>query len=898
MSLTRFFRRARWDAERARELESYVEIETEENVARGLPPDEARQAALRKIGNRTLVREDIYQMNTVTLIDNAWRDLKYGARVLRLNPGFAIVAVLSLALGVGANTAIFQLLEAVQFRLLPVRDPQQLVEIVIPSGHRWGQVTGRRAQMTNALWEEIRARHDSFSGVLAWGVTSFDLAREGESRLIDGLWVSGSFFDVLGVPAAAGRVIVNEDDVRGCGSPAAVISYPFWQREYGGAASVLGRTIHLDGHPFSIVGITPASFSGVEVGRTFDVAVPICAEALVEPIQNSLGKKYAWWLDVMGRLKPGATLAGANAELSAMSPAVFAATAAPQYPPENAKEYLAFRLTAEPAGTGVSYLRGRYERPLWLLLGIAGFVLLVACANLANLMLARASAREREIAVRLAIGASRWRLVRQLLAESVLVSAIGAVLGVVVARSVSAFLVSFISTDSARLFFDLDTNWRVLAFATALAVATCVLFGLAPAVRATRQSAAAAMKAGARGTSDSRERFGLRRALVCAQVALSFVLIVGAMLFVGTVRNLSTLDPGFRYDAVLVADFDTRAARVAPDHQPEFQRQLRDRVTAIPGVEGVADALIEPASGSVWNDRVIVDGVKQQKISNENHVSPGFFKLLETPLLAGRDFDERDVPGAPMVAIVNESFADTYFHRKDAIGRTFRFEVSPGAPDPTYQIVGIVRNTKYSGLREDLGPVAYFPEAQMPEPDPQLAGVIVLVRSRLPLSSLSASITAAARDVSPAMLVRYRSLTDDIRQSFLRERLVATLSAFFGVLAVLLAVIGLYGVMSYMVARRRNEIGIRMALGADPGDVTRMVMRDAMKLLAAGLAAGILLALASAQTAKALLFGVTATDPATLALAAVTLGGVAAAASYLPAWRASRLSPTQALREE
>jgi predicted permease len=370
------------------------------------------------------------------------------------------------------------------------------------------------------------------------------------------------------------------------------------------------------------------------------------------------------------------------------------------------------------------------------------------------------------------------------------------------------------------------------------------------------------------------------------------------MLFVGTVRNLSTLDPGFRYDAVLVADFDTRAARVAPDHQPEFQRQLRDRVTAIPGVEGVADALIEPASGSVWNDRVIVDGVKQQKISNENHVSPGFFKLLETPLLAGRDFDERDVPGAPMVAIVNESFADTYFHRKDAIGRTFRFEVSPGAPDPTYQIVGIVRNTKYSGLREDLGPVAYFPEAQMPEPDPQLAGVIVLVRSRLPLSSLSASITAAARDVSPAMLVRYRSLTDDIRQSFLRERLVATLSAFFGVLAVLLAVIGLYGVMSYMVARRRNEIGIRMALGADPGDVTRMVMRDAMKLLAAGLAAGILLALASAQTAKALLFGVTATDPATLALAAVTLGGVAAAASYLPAWRASRLSPTQALREE
>ena len=898
MTVKRFFRRARWDAERARELDSYVDIETDENIARGLPPDEARLAALRKIGNRTLVREDIYQMNTVTLVDNAWRDLKYGARLLRLNPAFALVAILSLALGVGANTAIFQLLDAVQFRLLPVKDPQQLVEIVIPQGHRWGSVTGRRAQMTNALWEQIRDRHEPFSGVFAWGVTGFDLSRSGESRLIGGLWVSGSFFDVLGVRAEAGRVITNEDDVRGCGSPAAVISYAFWQREYGGAASALGSTIHLDGHPFSIVGITPASFSGVEVGRSFDVAVPICAEAMVEPVQNSIDKRFAWWLDVMGRLKPGVSIAQANAALNAMSPSTFAATVAPQLPPDNAKEYLAYTLTAEPAGTGVSYLRGRYQRPLWLLLGIAGLVLLIACANLANLMLARASAREREIAVRLAIGASRGRLIRQLLAESVLVAVIGAALGVVVAQSLSRFLVRFISTDSARLFFDLGTDWRVLGFAAALAAATCVLFGLAPAIRATRQSAAAAMKAGARGSSDSRERFGLRRTLVCAQVALSFVLIVGALLFVGTVRNLSTVDPGFRYDDVLIADFDTRAAKVPPDRQPEFQRQIRNRIAAIPGVEGIAGALIEPASGSAWNDRVIVDGTPQQKITNENHVSPGFFKLLETPLLAGRDFDERDLPGAPMVAIVNESFADTYFHTRDAIGRTFRLQASPGAPDPTYQIVGIVRNTKYLSLREDLGPVAYFPEAQMPEPDPQLAEVMVFVRSRLPQSSLSAAITAAARDVSPAMLVSYRALTTDIRQSFLRERLVATLSAFFGGLAVLLAVIGLYGVMSYMVARRRNEIGIRMALGADAGSVKRMVMRDAIVLVGIGLAVGIVLALASAQTAKVLLFGVTPTDPATLALAAAALAGVAALASYLPAWRASRLSPTQALHEE
>ena len=902
MGIKRFFRRSRWDAERARELDSYVAIETDDNIARGMAPDEARLAALRRIGNRTLVREDIYQMNTIALVDNAWRDLKYGARLLRLNPGFAVVAILSLALGIGANTAIFQLLDAVEFRLLPVKAPEQLAEIRIPAKSRWGQVTGRRAEMTNAVWEQIRERHpDSFSGLFAWGVTRFDLSRSGESRLIDGLWVSGEFFDVLGVQAAAGRVLTREDDVRGCGAPAAVISYAFWQREYGGAASTLGSTIHLDGHPFPIVGIAASDFSGVEVGRSFDVAVPICAEPTIEPAQNSVDKKYAYWLDVMGRLKPGATLARATAELNAMSPAVFAATLPPQLPPKDAKTYVEYTMLAEPAGTGVSYLRGQYQQPLWILLGVAGLVLLIACANLANLMLARASAREREIAVRLAIGASRGRLVRQLLAESVLVAAIGAALGVAVAQSLSRFLVGFISTDTSRLFFDLGTDWRVLGFACVLGAATCVLFGLTPAIRATRQSAAAAMKAGSRGSSDSRERFGLRRVLVAAQVAMSFVLIVGALLFVRTVRNLATLDPGFRHAGIVIADFDVRAAKVPPGRQPEFVRGLRARIAAIPGVDSVADAFIEPASGSVWNDRVIIDGVTHQSSTNENHVSPGFFRILGTPILAGRDFDERDVPGAPMVAIVNEAFAEKYFQAKNVIGRTFKFQVSPGDPDPTYQIVGIVQNTKYTNLREPLGPVAYFPSAQIPTPDATLAGVMLLVRSRLAASSpstLSASITAAARDVHPSILVNYRTLTGDLQRSFLRERLMATLSAFFGVLAVLLAVIGLYGVMSYMVERRRNEIGIRMALGADSRDVTRMVMRDAATLLAFGLAIGVVLSLASAQAAKTLLFGVTATDPATLTIAAIALGSVAIAASYLPAWRASRLAPTEALRQE
>ena len=897
MAWARFFRRGSWDDERAKELEAYLAIEIDENIARGMTPIDARDAARRKLGNMTAIREEIYQMNTLAWLDSGWRDLRHGARLLRLNPSFAIVAILSLALGVGANTAIFQLLDAMQFRALPVKDPQQLVEIQNISKRRFGSATGRRAQLTNALWEQIRDQQHAFSGAFAWGVNRFDLSTEGESRFVDGLWVSGEFFDVLGVRPIAGRVFSRRDDVPGCGSPGAVISYAFWQREYGGAASAVGRTVRLDGHPFEIVGVTPASFFGVEVGRSFDVAVPICAEPIVEPARNAVAKRHYWWLDVIGRLRPDSTIAKAAADLATISPAVFGATVAPAFPPDAAKEFLAMKLEASPAGSGVTYLRGQYQQPLWILLAVAALVLLIACANLANLMLARATARQREIAVRLAIGASRARIVRQLLAESLLIAAIGAALGVLLAQSLSRFLVAFISTEGSRLVFDLGTDWRVLAFTCALAGSTCLLFGLAPAIRVTRQSAALVMKAG-RGLTDPRERFGLRRVLVSVQVALSLVLIVGALLFIRTVQNLATVDPGFRQSDVLIAEFDTRAARVPPVRQPQFERELRARIAVIPGVETVADAAIEPLSGRVWNDRVVIDGVVQQTITNENHVSPGFFRTLGTPLVAGRDFDERDTAGAPWVAIVNQAFADQILKTTQPIGRAFKLQVSPGDLDPIYEVVGVVRNTKYNDLRGPLGPIAYFPEAQLSDPDPALTEVQMLVRSRIATPALTAAITAAARDVNPSMRVSYRVLSDDIQQSFLRERLMATLSGFFGGLAALLATIGLYGVMSYMVARRKNEIGIRMALGADPGDVVRMVMREAGVLLAAGVVVGLVLAIAAARATTALLFGLHPGDPATLAMAAGGLGLVAMLASYLPALRASRLEPTEALREE
>jgi predicted permease len=480
--------------------------------------------------------------------------------------------------------------------------------------------------------------------------------------------------------------------------------------------------------------------------------------------------------------------------------------------------------------------------------------------------------------------------------ESLLVAALGAALGVLVAGSLSGFLVAYMSTGSSRLFFDLSTDWRVLGFTSALAALACLLFGLAPAVRATRQTALSAIRT--RGATDNRERFGLRRALVAVQVALSLVLIVSSLLFVRTARNLASVNPGFRMQDILIADFDTHAAIVPPADQPRFERELRERIAAIPGVQAVADASIEPLVGSIWNDRVVIGGAVIQTVTNENHVSPGFFRVFDIPILAGRDFTEGDVPGTPWVAIVNQAFAEKILNTTQPIGRSFKLEVPHGEPDPAYEVIGVVPNTKYGDVRESIGPIAYFPEAQMPTPDASLSEVQVFVRTNLPQSAISPSITAAGRAMNPSTLVSYRLLLADTEQTFLRERLMATLSGFFAGLALLLATIGLYGVMSYIVARRRNEIGIRLALGADTARVMRMIMREASVLLIAGLAAGAILAVAAARTTATLLYDVRPFDPTTLAAAVAGLALVGYAASWLPARRASRLHPTIALREE
>jgi putative ABC transport system permease protein len=708
------------------------------------------------------------------------------------------------------------------------------------------------------------------------------------------VWATGGFFNTLGVRPVAGRLFTEADDRPGCASPPAVISYAFWQSEYGGSPSAIGRALTLDGHPYDIVGVTPPAFFGVEVGRAFDVAVPLCAERLTRGSRSALDRKDAWWLGAIGRLKPGWSLDKATAHLTAISAPIFKETL-PNYRPEDAQRYLAYRLGAFPAATGVSSLRNMYSTPLLLLLGTAALVLLIACANLANLMLARATAREREIAVRMALGASRPRIVRQLLAESFLLATAGAGAGALMAQWLARVLVASLTTAGDRVTVDLTSDARVFAFVALLGAAACVIFGLIPAIRATGTHPGAAMKAGSRGSTDTRERFGLRRALVVVQVSVSVVLVVGALLFVRSFRNLVTLDAGFSQENLLVAVLDFRRTGLAEDRLRLELDGLLERLRGVPGVEGAAQVRNVPLGGSFSNRNVVVDGVTRTEDVNYNSISDGYFATLRAPLLAGRTFDRRDTAAASRVTIVTESFARVFFKGQNPIGRTFQIAEAPGRPRPNYTIVGLARDSKYNDLHPAFEPLMYVPVAQ---DDLALTTARLVVRSGAALPTVTAAISALARELHPATVLRFRTMESQVRDGLLTERLMATLSGLFGGLAALIAMIGLYGVMSYWVARRRHEIGIRMALGADRREVVGMVMREAAVLLAAGLAVGVVSALAAARAASTLLFGLKPHDPSTVLMAVAFLSGVAAVASYLPARRAVRVEPVTALRDE
>lgn len=833
-------------------------------------------------------------------LDTLMHDVSYTLRQLRRSPGFTLVAVASLALGIGANTAIFELVEAIRLRRLPVKDPQTLANLEFaPKSSKSGWFSTRSAELTFSQWDEIRRQQEAFQPVMAWSAARFNLAPGGEVRWAEGLYVSGDFFNVLGVAPHLGRTLTLEDDTAACSDPGAVISYSFWQGEFGGDRNVIGRKVTLDGHALPVVGVTPPAFFGVEVGRQYDVAIPLCADrVLSEDQKGRIPVRHAWWLSMMGRLKPGWTLQKADAHLKTISRPIMQASLPPVYKPDQVKRYLENKLAAIPGATGVSNLREDAERPLWLLLATTGLVLLIACANLANLLLARASVRERELAVRLAIGASRWRLIRQLLVESFALAAAGALIGAVLAQTLSKGLVAFMTNENERLFLTVGLNWTVLGFTAGLAVLTCLLFGLLPAFRATSLAPAAVIRSGGRSITAGPERFSLRRLLVATQVAFSLVLLVGALLFARSLQKLVATEPGFRAEGVIVLSTDISRTQVPQERRQELYRELLSRLKTQPGVVAVAQTWIAPISGSGWNNEIGPDNTaaaSSGKLSWFNSVGPGYFQTLGTQLIAGRDFDDRDTINSPRVAVVNEEFARKFFGTTNVVGRTFHMEAQAGKPEPVYQIAGVVKNTKYYDLREDARAIGFVAVTQDKEPR---AGTSYVVRIQGSPSQVINAIKGAVAQVNRSIDVEFRMLSTQVKDSLLRERIMATLSGGFALLAGLLAMLGLYGVVAYMVTRRRNEIGVRIALGADKGRVIRLVLRETAILLAFGLGVGIVFSVWMGRAATSLLFGVKPWDPLSLGASIAVLGAVGFLASYGPARRAAALQPMMSLRDE
>jgi predicted permease len=833
------------------------------------------------------------------------RDLRLAVRALKSTPVVSFVAVLSLALGIGANTAMFSIVNSLLLRALPVKVPQELALLT-------DNAARGITSWTNSIWEQIRQRREVFDGVFAWSTMRFNLAAGGETEFADGIWASGSMFETLGVPAMLGRTFTEADDARGGGpdGPVTVISYAFWQRRFGGAADAIGKTLEIERIPYTIIGVTPADFFGPDVGRAFDIAIPIGTEPLIRGKESALDQKWWWWLTVMARLKPGQSIEAGTAALRGLQPQIREG-ALPDGPPGAVADYLKEKFTLVAAGTGNSSLRRRYERPLLTILFVVALVLLIACANIANLLLARATARRHEWSVRLALGASRWRLGRQLLTESLILAGAGAALGIVVAQWGSRLLVSQLSTQTNTVFLDLALDWRVLAFTSAVTIVTALLFGTAPALRATRAAPAYALRASA-GQARSPVIYGLPRrslgegwasGLVVAQVALSLVLVVAAGLFVRTFGSLARLHLGFDRDRVLLVSVNAQRTDVpAADRLPLWER-LRQRVLAVPGVSAAAVSFMTPVTGGVWNLPVleVSGGVPlsgRQRVSNFNAVTPGWFTTFGTPILAGRDFNDGDRKNAPSVILVNEAFAKRFLNGANPIGHTVILGIGD-RPAPPREVVGLVADAVYRALREPVPATMYIPVAQFDDSrQPAPPAVIINVRAANGSPALlTRSVGAAIGDVNRDLALTYRLLADQVDASLTQERIVAMLSGFFGALALLLAGLGLYGVTSYAVTRRRAEIGIRMALGAAPGGVVRLVLSRVALLVGTGVLVGAGASVWLSKYVATLLYGLEPRDPVTLAGAAVTLAAVGALAGWLPAHRASRIDPAQVLRD-
>jgi predicted permease len=803
-------------------------------------------------------------------------------RALRASSMTSVLAILSLALGIGANAALFSLLNGLLLKPLPVREPDRLALL---SDGSW----------TNQIWEQIRDRGgEMFAGAFAWSADRFDLSRGGQTEFVDGLYASGRMFDVLGIAAQRGRLLSAADDAReGAGAAVAVISDAFWKRRYGGASDVIGQTLTLEHVPFEIVGITPAGFFGPDVGRTADVMVPLASERLIRGTESFLDRRSAWWLEIMVRLAPHQSLEQATAALRSLQPGIRDATMPPQYPAPARERYLRNSFTLLSAATGHSDIRSRYRTPLITLMAVAALVLVIACANVANLLLGRATSRRREVSIRLALGSTRWRVASGMLAESLLLAGTGAVAGIALALAASRFLIHQLSTWRTTVSVDVALDWRLVTFAVAVTFVTAIGFGVAPALGLASVSPHDAMREAGRGVAGDR-RVGVRGALVAAQIGLSLVLLVAAGLFLRTFVALNQAPLGLSTRDLTIVDMNLQRVQVEPDRRAALISRLRDAAAGVPGVARVSAAMITPLSGRGWNTS-IGRGLfeSKERLSWMNAVSPGWFDTVGARLIAGRDFAAQDRAGGVRTTIVNQTFARRFLGSGPLVGQTV--ETGEGDHMTRYDVVGVVTDTTYRSPREGMVPTMFVPIGQTERIPPSMSLIVQTTSGSTSevLHRVGSTLTGEA----PNLAFTLRSFDELVAATMTQERLVAMLSAAFGALAVILAAIGLYGVMSYAVTRQRSDFGVRMALGASPRRILHLVLQRAGLLLGAGLIMGLVLTIWAAGYVRTLLFEVEPRDTATLIAAATLLLTVGFAAAAVPAWRASRIDPAKVLRE-
>lgn len=812
-------------------------------------------------------------------------DVRDAVRSLRATPIVTVAAILSLALGIGANTALFSILYSLVLKPLPIEEPERLAVLV---GDGW----------TNPIWEQIRERRSElFDGAFAWAPERFNLAASGPADPVHGGYVSGSLFPTLGLHARIGRLLTPEDDVRGGGRDgyAAVVSHRFWQHRLGGGEDVVGRRLTLDKVSFTIVGVVPERFDGPEIGQRMDVFLPLAAEAAIRGPESTLDGRSSWWLQIMVRLRQGQSVTAASAALNRSLPAIRDATLPSGISAERRARYLSGPFVLTGAASGVSSLRNRFAQPLTIIMIVVGAVLLIACANIANLMLARAASRRHEMTVRLALGASRMRLGCQLFVESLLLAIAGAVAGLALARFGAALLVRQLGSGTSAVTLDLSTDWRVLGFTAAVALSATILFGLAPALGLGRLRASEVLKEQSRSVTGDR-RLGLRNLLVVAQVALSFALVAGAGLFVRTFTTLMTVPLGFDPDKLLIVSVDARQTDSSAATELALFQRVASAAAGAPGVSRASLSFMTPMSGRGWNSRIELTGGPvlsgRDQVTWVNAVAPGWFETLGMRILAGRDFTESDVAGSERVAVVNEAFLRRFAGGRAPLGQRMKV-MGPGSPQETI-IVGVVNDAVYRTARAGVVPTMYLP---MTQGGPFGSGFSIVARLGAERHEAERRIAAAVSRVHPKLAVSFRDYSDQVQATVAQERLVAMLAAFFGGLAMVLAALGLYGVTAYSVTRRRPELAVRIALGASTGGVVRLVLGRLTVLLLAGLLIGSGLTLWAGKFIATLLFRVDARDPLTLTGAAAILLTVGLVAGWLPARGLSRLDPTTALRE-